>query len=289
MRYWLGEEVSVTSTKNDERYSLRNKHSSKGQIFRKYIGSSKTNAIVDLCRKIIDGNDTDKVVVYSQWAGFLDLVEYFLKERGYKSFRYDGDIVDFKKRSSVITNFNAVDSERIILCTLQCGGVGLNLVAANHVILADGWYNPFLEEQAINRVHRIGQTKDVYVYRLITKKSIEMDIYKRQQRKKSVAYDIFSSIFRREDGPGSKKSTDLEDGSTIRDRHTGLTEMDVHDIFKRAANTFRIIKTSPKRAVYSDTLTETNKECGTILVEKKRKRSVVDIFVDQRPDKVKKD
>jgi len=64
----------------------------------------------------------------------------------------------------------------VFLISLKAGGVGLNLVAANHVFLVDPWWNPAVEEQAIQRVHRIGQTKDVFVTRLICNKSIEQRV-----------------------------------------------------------------------------------------------------------------
>jgi DNA repair protein RAD5 len=78
-----------------------------------------------------------------------------------------------KARTRVITNFISNETITVFLMTLKTGAVGLNLVAANHVFIVDPWWNPAVEEQAIERVHRIGQTREVFVSRFVCKGSIE--------------------------------------------------------------------------------------------------------------------
>jgi len=78
-----------------------------------------------------------------------------------------------RKRAKVLKQFEEDKSIKVFLISLKAGGVGLNLVSANHVFLVDPWWNPAVEEQAIQRIHRIGQTKDVYVTRLICNNTIE--------------------------------------------------------------------------------------------------------------------
>ena len=122
---------------------------------------------------------------------------------------------------------------RVMLLSLQCGGLGLNLISANRVGFIDPWYNPFFEQQAIDRVHRIGQTNPVTVVRFRVNKSIEMDIARIQEKKKLAATNILS-------GSGHSGSTsatnDPTNFSSLVDQNSGLSEQDVHEIFKRASN-----------------------------------------------------
>ncbi|KAJ1630699.1 P-loop containing nucleoside triphosphate hydrolase protein, partial [Pavlovales sp. CCMP2436] len=88
------------------------------------------------------------------------------------------------KREEAIRSFSTDDSVRVFLISLQAGGVGLNLVAADTVFLLDPWWNPAVEEQAIDRVHRIGQTRAVTVKRVVMRESVEQRILQLQERKR---------------------------------------------------------------------------------------------------------
>jgi non-specific serine/threonine protein kinase len=91
-----------------------------------------------------------------------------------------------RDRQAEIDRFNNTPEIQVFLCSLKAGGLGINLTAANYVILYDPWWNPAVEQQAMDRVYRIGQKKEVFVYKLISKGTVEEKILKLQQKKKSL-------------------------------------------------------------------------------------------------------
>eukprot|EP00040_Diaphanoeca_grandis_P017512 m.91480 g.91480 ORF g.91480 m.91480 type:complete len:1104 (+) comp26474_c0_seq1:162-3473(+) len=115
---------------------------------------------------------TDKIVVFSSFTRFLDLIASALIANGHPVLHLDGRM-SAKKRKLSLDEFSQDASKRIMLCSLKAAGVGLNLVMANHLLLMDPWWNPAAEEQAIDRIYRIGQTKPVSVIRLLIEGSIE--------------------------------------------------------------------------------------------------------------------
>lgn len=96
------------------------------------------------------------------------------------------------KREKIVDSFQLDPENKIFLISLKAGGVGLNLTAADYVFILDPWWNPASEMQALNRAHRIGQYKSVFVYRYITSDSIEEKIVRLQEKKSKLA-DIFIS------------------------------------------------------------------------------------------------
>lgn len=120
-----------------------------------------------------------KVLVFSQWTKILDIMEYYFNEKGYEVCRIDGS-VRLDERKIQIQDFNDVNSSyRIFLLSTRAGGLGINLTAADTCILYDSDWNPQMDLQAMDRCHRIGQTKPVHVYRLATAQSVEGRILKR--------------------------------------------------------------------------------------------------------------
>ena len=100
------------------------------------------------------------MIVFSFFKAFLDLAEAMLViEMGIPCARFDGDCSSQKAKSAILREFREPGGARVLLATIQSGGVGLNIVVANHVIFADRWFNPQVMEQAICRIDRIGQTK----------------------------------------------------------------------------------------------------------------------------------
>jgi len=110
----------------------------------------------------------------------LNIFEKDLNRIGIKFLRLDGST---KNRQELVDQFNEDESIKVFLISLKAGGVGLNLTSASAVFLYDPWWNPMVEKQAMDRAHRIGQTKTVNVYKFITKNSIEEKILKLQERK----------------------------------------------------------------------------------------------------------
>lgn len=120
-----------------------------------------------------------KVLIFSQWTKIIDIMDYYFSEKGFEVCTIDGR-VKLAERRRQIKEFNDVDSNyRIFLLSTRAGGLGINLTAADTCILYDSDWNPQMDLQAMDRCHRIGQTKPVHVYRLATAQSVEGRILKR--------------------------------------------------------------------------------------------------------------
>jgi SNF2 family DNA or RNA helicase len=149
--------------------------------------SAKLDRLMELLATLRD--EGRRAVVFSQFTGMMDLIEPRLLAMGLDHVRLDGASTD---RGGIIERFQTGDMP-VFLASLKAGGVGLNLTSADCVILFDPWWNPAVEDQAIDRVHRIGQTKPVFVYRLVAEATIEekMDVLK--ARKRAIAAAIFDA------------------------------------------------------------------------------------------------
>ncbi|URD77866.1 hypothetical protein MUK42_05395 [Musa troglodytarum] len=123
----------------------------------------------------------EKSIVFSQWTAFLDLLEIPLR-KGIGFLRLDGKLSQ-KKRGIVLKEFSESSDKMVLLMSLKAGGVGLNLTAASNVFLVDPWWNPAVEEQAIMRIHRIAQKRQVRVRRFIVKDTVEGRMQQVQARK----------------------------------------------------------------------------------------------------------
>lgn len=123
-----------------------------------------------------------KCVIFSQFTSMLDILESFLNFHCFTYLRLDGG-VKIENRQPIINRFNADPNIFIFLASTRAGGVGLNLTGANVVIFYDSDWNPAIDKQAMDRVHRIGQEKEVLVCRLITKDSLEETIWHKQLEK----------------------------------------------------------------------------------------------------------
>lgn len=146
------------------------------------LNSSKFDFILKQLRQI-NASD-DKVLVFSQFTSFLKLIKMQLESEAIPFAYLDGQTED---RKALIDDFQINPSRKIFLIGLKAGGLGLNLTAANYCFILDPWWNPAVENQAIDRIHRIGQTRDVLVYRLIAQNTIEEKITKLHQIKSKQA------------------------------------------------------------------------------------------------------
>lgn len=140
---------------------------------------------------------------------------------------------------------------RVLLASLHCAGVGLDLSAANHVVLIDAWYNPFIEKQACDRVHRIGQTREVKVVRLCVASSVEADVARIQARKLREAADLglgarIDTATTATVAPSGESDDETTTGPAFDDTddrdgaRTGLSDTDIHEIFRRAMSRCRL-------------------------------------------------
>ncbi|KAI1881221.1 hypothetical protein JX265_000047 [Neoarthrinium moseri] len=151
--------------------------------------SSKTDALVKILNATLK-NDGSKVVIFSQWTSFLNIIQARLKKAGMTYTRIDGSMVK-KNRDAAITALNEDPDTRILLASLQVCSVGLNLVAADTVVLADSWWAPAIEDQAVDRVHRLGQTRPTTIWRLIVEGTIEERVLDIQAEKRKLVSEAF--------------------------------------------------------------------------------------------------
>lgn len=151
--------------------------------------SSKIEAMIQIL-KASNAEDNTKTVVFSQWTSFLDMVQTQLLKHGLNFTRLDGTM-PASRRDLAIKSLNTDPSCKILLASLAVCSVGLNLVAANNVILADSWWAPAIEDQAVDRVHRLGQTRDCKVLRLVVANTIEQEVLAIQAEKRKLAATAF--------------------------------------------------------------------------------------------------
>jgi hypothetical protein len=158
----------------------------------------------ELAREISENIGNHKALIFSQFLGMLALIKEKLLELDIPFAYFDGSTTAVD-REKAIREFQDNDSCRVFLISLKAGGVGLNLTAADYVYIVDPWWNPAVEQQAIDRTHRIGQTKNIFAYRMICKDSIEDKILQLQDRKRILAKDLIA------DDDGFVKSLSRED------------------------------------------------------------------------------
>jgi SNF2 family DNA or RNA helicase len=150
--------------------------------------SAKIEALVlHLTDLLAEGH---KALVFSQFTSFLAIVRKELDQRGIAHEYLDGQTRNRRER---IEHFQNDPSCGVFLISLKAGGLGLNLTAADYVFLLDPWWNPAVEMQAIDRAHRIGQSRQVFAYRLICKNTVEEKIAELQTRKKELADAILQA------------------------------------------------------------------------------------------------
>ncbi len=145
----------------------------------------------ELSRELQENVSGHKVLIFSQFLGMLDLIRQKLKKQHIPFEYFDGSTPP-KEREKAIYNFQNNEESRVFLISLKAGGVGLNLTAADYVYIIDPWWNPAVEQQAIDRTHRIGQTKNIFAYRMICKDTIEEKILQLQEKKKTLVKDVIS-------------------------------------------------------------------------------------------------
>ncbi len=145
----------------------------------------------ELTREITENIGEHKALIFSQFLGMLSLIKQKLIENNIEFEYFDGS-TSAVDREKAIQNFQTNENCRVFLISLKAGGVGLNLTAADYVYIVDPWWNPAVEQQAIDRTHRIGQTKNIFAYRMICKDTIEDKILQLQERKRILAKELIS-------------------------------------------------------------------------------------------------
>lgn len=149
--------------------------------------SAKYDMLLELLQSLIEGRH--KTVIFSQYTRMLNIMREDLSQLGIRFEYLDGSS---KNRMSIVKRFNEDPAISVFLVSLKAGGSGLNLTGADTVIHYDMWWNPAVENQATDRVHRIGQKNSVSAYKLVTLNSIEEKIVELQNRKKGIVKKIVS-------------------------------------------------------------------------------------------------
>ncbi|OKL60854.1 hypothetical protein UA08_03301 [Talaromyces atroroseus] len=162
---------------------------SKRKYFKRLEKNWQTSAKIEKAIEILENTKNsgsgEKTIIFSQFTSLLDLVEVPIHRRGWKYRRYDGSM-RLNDRNDSVLEFTDNPECDIMLVSLKAGNSGLNLVAASQVIIFDPFWNPYIEEQAIDRAHRLGQTRRVQIHRILVEKTVEDRILALQEEKREV-------------------------------------------------------------------------------------------------------
>lgn len=150
--------------------------------------SGKFEDVVHTLGNVLDGGH--KVLIFSQFVKQLQIYRNYMEDEKIAYTYLDGST---QNRGEIVRRFQEDEKTKVFLISIKAGGVGLNLTEADYVFILDPWWNPAVEQQAIDRTHRIGQTKNVFIYKFITKDSVEEKILALQQRKLSVARSLITT------------------------------------------------------------------------------------------------
>ncbi len=135
-------------------------------------------------------SENHKILIFSSFVRHLDLFRQKIEDMGIPYAYLDGSTV---RRAEEVQRFQENQEIRLFLISIKAGGVGLNLTSADYVFILDPWWNPAVEAQAVDRAHRIGQDKSVFIYKFITKNTVEEKILQLQSKKKALASELITT------------------------------------------------------------------------------------------------
>ena len=168
--------------------SLKNKAAKRRYLRRlrkSWITSSKIDRTLELISEIRANDPTEKILIFSQFTSLLDLLEVPIDERGLRYQRYDGSM-KMDDRAEAVNKFMDEPDQQIMLISLKAGNAGLNLNKASQVVILDPFWNPFVEDQAVDRAHRMPQHREVHVHRILVPQTVEDRICELQDRKREL-------------------------------------------------------------------------------------------------------
>ncbi|KAL5381591.1 hypothetical protein DPSP01_007040 [Paraphaeosphaeria sporulosa] len=169
--------LSLRSTDAKKRYLSR--------LRRSFKSSAKIDETMRLLTVIRENDPTEKTLIFSSFTTLLDLIEVPLQEKEFNYQRYDGSM-KFDDRIDAVNEFMDNATENIMLISIKAGNAGLNLNKASQVIMLDPFWNPFVEDQAVDRAHRMPQQREVHVHRVLVPETVEDRICKLQDKKREV-------------------------------------------------------------------------------------------------------
>ncbi|XP_015450956.1 transcription termination factor 2 isoform X2 [Pteropus alecto] len=163
----------------------------KVELFEDTRESTKISSLLAELEAIRRNSASQKSVIVSQWTSMLKVVALHLKRHRLTYATIDGS-VNPKQRMDLVEAFNNAGGPQVMLISLLAGGVGLNLTGGNHLFLLDMHWNPSLEDQACDRIYRVGQQKDVVIHRFVCEGTVEEKILQLQEKKKDLAKQVLS-------------------------------------------------------------------------------------------------
>lgn len=155
------------------------------RLEREWETSAKIEKVMEILEATQNRKENEKTIIFSQFTSMLDLIEVPISRKDWNYKRYDGSMSS-NARNDAVLEFTDRKDCRIMLVSLKAGNSGLNLVAASQVIIFDPFWNPYIEEQAIDRAHRIGQMRRVQVHRILVTNTVEDRILALQDKKREL-------------------------------------------------------------------------------------------------------
>ncbi|KAL9132225.1 MAG: hypothetical protein Q9217_000029 [Psora testacea] len=179
---------TLAQLKKESRSNAKARRRYLRRLEKEWETSAKIEKTMDILRSIQNRKDEEtkqyeKTIIFSQFTSLLDLVEVPINAEGWSYRRYDGSM-NANQRNEAVLDFTDKKDIRIMLISLKAGNAGLNLTAASQVIILDPFWNPYIEEQAVDRAHRIGQMKPVQVHRILIPDTVEDRILALQEKKR---------------------------------------------------------------------------------------------------------
>lgn len=176
---------TLADLKKEASKNLKSKRKYLRRLEKTWISSAKIDKTMEILGNVQAGELNEKTIIFSQFTALLDLLEVPIMRRGWGYRRYDGSMKPADRNSAVL-DFTDDPDCRIMLVSLKAGNAGLNLIAASQVIIFDPFWNPYIEEQAIDRAHRIGQQRQVQIHRILVEHTVEDRILELQDKKREI-------------------------------------------------------------------------------------------------------
>lgn len=180
-------DLKVESNKNaaaKQRYLRR--------LRKEYESSAKIDRTIELLKKIREECPNEKILIFSVFTSFLDLLEIPIQDQGCGYRRYDG-AMSTSAREAAVDDFKVKPDVKIMLVSMMAGNAGLNLQEASHVIILDPFWNPSVEDQAVGRAHRLGQKKPVVVHKILIEGTVEDRIVDLQEGKRNLVGEVLNN------------------------------------------------------------------------------------------------
>lgn len=225
---------SPTLIQTDSYFKTSMQNSIISRKYQKSFTSGKLKVLLALLEQIKIEGSGEKVVVISNYTQTLDIIESLMLSAGMSTCRLDGSTPN-KQRDSIVNSFNRNPSIFAFLLSAKSGGVGLNLIGASRLILFDNDWNPSIDLQAMSRIHRDGQKKPCYIYRLVTTGCIDEKILQRQLMKQSLSQKFLSDTKTKE----GSVDDNLFNKEDLKDLFTVMvgTSSNTHDLICSCAGT----------------------------------------------------